>query len=301
MSHVLLPIFAVILLGYGLRRWSFPGDAFWPLADRFNYYLCFPALLFLRIAVTDFTALPVTGMVLACAGAVLLIAFGLQLPIRQLQFDAPAFTSVFQGSIRPNTYVGLAVAAALFGSNGLALLAVAIAAVIPLVNLFSVSVLTRRLASGRRSLWQVMLGILRNPLILACLLGIALNVLALPLPVLVQRPLEVLGQAALPLGLLTVGAGLQLRGLGRAIDALALAAGLKLVILPLVTLVLGLALGVQGTALAIAVLFNAMPASVSSYALASQLGGDTRLMAAIITSQTLLAMISLPIFLLMLD
>lgn len=300
MSQVLLPIFAVILLGYGLHRWSFPGEAFWPLADRFNYYLCFPALLFLRIAVTDFATLPVTGMVLACAGAVVPIAAGLLLsPLSR--FEAPAFTSIFQGSIRPNTYIGLAVAAALFGPDGLALLAVAIAAVIPLVNLLSVSVMMRRLARGRRSFWQLLTGILRNPLILACLLGIALNALALPLPLPIQRPLEVLGQAALPLGLLTVGAGLQLRGLCRALDALALAAGLKLLLLPLVTLLIGLALGVQGTALAIAVLFNAMPASVSSYALAGQLGGDTRLMAAIITSQTLLAMGSLPLLLLLLD
>lgn len=297
MFAALLPIFVVILLGWILRRRGLPGDAFWPLVDRLTYYLFFPALLLLRLAEAEFAGLPVAAVAAAIASGALLSAALLLGLAPRISVDAPAFTSVFQGGIRPNTYVGLAAVAALYGDPGLALLAVAIAVLVPLVNLLSVAVLTHWLARGQRGPVQLLIGVARNPIILACLLGIGLNLGGLRLPEGLRDGLAIIGQAALPLGLLAVGAGLDLRALRIGSRALLLAAGVKLLLFPLLTLGVGRLLGIDGPALAVAVLFSAVPASVSSYALASQLGGDTRLMAAIITSQTLLATLTLPLML----
>lgn len=297
MFAALLPIFLVILLGWALRRGGMPGDAFWPLVDRLTYFLFFPCLLLLRLAEAEFAGLPVAAMAVAIVSGALLSAALLLATGPRLSADIPAFTSLFQGGIRPNTYVGLAAVAALYGDPGLALLAVAIAVLVPLVNLLSVAVLTHWLARGRRSPVQLLIGVARNPIILACLLGIGLNLSGLHLPEGLRDGLAIVGQAALPLGLLAVGAGLDPQALRTGTRALLLASAVKLLLFPLLTLGIGRLLGIDGPALAVAVLFSAVPASVSSYALASQLGGDTRLMAAIITGQTLLAVLTLPLML----
>ena len=152
-------------------------------------------------------------------------------------------------------------------------------------------------------LWRTSLvvgkGILTNPLILACLLGLAMNLSGIGLPPVVGPLLESLGKAALPIGLLAVGAGLALDSLRGAGRPLVVSSVLKLVVLPLVAL-----LGLGGLALAgvgldeasrgVVILYTALPCSASAYVLARQMGGDAPLMATIITTQTLAAMATLP-------
>jgi hypothetical protein len=293
----LLPVFALILLGVALTRLRFPGADFWPSAERLIYYLLFPSLLFVNLAQARLEGLPVLGMAAALIGGVL-AASALLLIIRPwLGLSGAAFGSLFQGAIRQNTYVGLAGAAGLAGELGLTLSAIAIAALVPLLNLLSVGVLSFFAASGRRSWKSALLEVLRNPLIVACAAGVAVNYAALSLPGALVSVLELLGRAALPLGLLSVGAALRFRISVRELWAIALSSGLKLVLSPLVVLLLCGQFGVSGPALLVAVLFAALPTSVSSYLLSRLMGGDEHLMAAIITLQTLLAMLSLPLLL----
>jgi malonate transporter and related proteins len=291
----LLPVFAVIVLGYLFRRMAFPGEAFWPLAARITYYAFFPALLVQSLARARLTGLAVVPMAGALMLAVLLVAALLIAARRVLRLDNPALTSVVQGSIRPNTYVGLAGAAALFGETGLALAAIAIAALVPLVNVLSVATLTRYGAGGNASLRATAVATLRNPLIIACAIGIALNLLGLGLPGRIDEIVDIFGRAALPLGLLTVGAGLTFRAAHASAYPVLLASGVKLVVLPLLALALCGLFGVTGPALAIAGLFAALPCAPTAYILAQQLGGDVRLMAIILTAQTMLAAVTIPL------
>lgn len=290
----IVPIFLLILLGYALWRWGFPGDLFWPAAARLTYYVLFPALLIESLMRADLERLALLPMAGATALAVLLVALLLILTRRWLGLSDAAFTSVFQGSIRPNTYIGLAGAAALDGTRGLALAAIAIAASVPLVNVLSVAVLTRygtTTVGGTRLLGATA----RNPLIIACGLGIALNLSGSGLPGPLAQLVPLLGDAALPLGLLTVGAGLRFGDLRGVWYPLALASALKLLALPLLTLGLSLAWQVPAPALSIAVLFAALPCASTAYVLAQELGGDARLMALILTAQTPLAALTIPL------
>jgi predicted permease len=137
-------------------------------------------------------------------------------------------------------------------------------------------------------------GLSRNPLILACLAGLAINALGLALPTVAMDTAGLLGQTALPLGLLAVGAGLTLGASRAQLTALVLSSTAKLLVLPLSAW--GLCLWSQATPeiTRIAVMFAALPTASSAYILARQMGGDHQTMAAIITLQTLLAMLSLP-------
>ena len=296
-AGALFPVFGLILLGLLLARQGFPAEGFWTQAERLIYWLLFPCLLFTTLATARLESADFHGMIAALALAVLAVSFLLLISYRVWPLTGSAFTSVFQGAIRQNTYVGLAGALALSGAEGMALAAVAIATMIPLLNLLCVGVLVLfRDGSGRG--WSA-LGreVLRNPLIIACLTGIGFNQLGWVLPGWLLETIAVLGRASLPLGLLAVGAALRLTADRHELGGILLSALPKLLLMPVAVWFLCGELGVPLGATRIAVLFGALPTSVSSFILARQLGGDEHLMASIITVQTLLAMASMPVLL----
>jgi hypothetical protein len=212
------------------------------------------------------------------------------------RLEGPVFTSVFQGAIRPNTYVGLSAAAGLLGPDWMALSAVALLTLIPLVNVLCVLVLSRHGKHGG-GLGRVGLELVKNPLILACVVGMALSVLKLPLPGVLLDLLTILGKAALPLGLLAVGAGLRFHGLGASTLPVALASLAHLVALPLAAYGCARLLGASGPAVTTALIYTAIPVSVSAFILARQMGGDHEVMALIITAQTVLSALTMPLIL----
>ncbi len=294
----LVPIFAMIAMGFAMRRYGPYGDGFWLPAERLNYFVLFPALLVTAMARAEIAEIELWPMAAALAGAVLAVAGGLYAARGRLGVPGPAFAALFQGAIRPNTYAALAAAASLYDSAGLTLAAVAIAVAIPLVNVLSVAVLMAHASAVGSSAREAALQIVRNPIILACALGIALNLSGVMLPGVADEFLRLLGRAALPLGLLCVGAGLDLAALRAAGPAAAASSALKLMVLPGLTAALCWGLGVHGATAAVAVLFNGSPASAASYILTRQLGGDHRLMAGIIAVQTLAAAFTLPLLML---
>lgn len=300
----LVPVFALIALGHVMKRRQLVADAFWAPAEKITFFVFFPALLLATTAKADFAGIDdLAPMIIASIIGVLGVS-ALAIWLRpRLAIDGPAFTSVFQGTIRPNVYLGIAAAVALFGDDGLTLVSVSVAVLVPLVNVVSVVVLVRHASpGGDMPGWGQAVGpIVRNPLILACAGGVALNVTGVGLPPVVGPFLEILGRAALPIGLLAVGAGLNLsavRGAGRMV---ALTAAIKLLALPVLTWAACLALGVGGLAMKVSVLYAALPNSATSYVLARQMGGDTELLAGIITATTLAAVLTMPAIIILLN
>ncbi|WP_029006905.1 AEC family transporter [Azospirillum halopraeferens] len=294
----LAPIFLLILLGHGLRRYEWVPPAFWPGADRLTYMVLFPALIVDELARADLGRVDVAPMAAAMAAGIL-GAGALMVGVRRpLTLDGPAFASVFQGSMRMNTYVGLAAAGTLYGAAGRTLLAVGIALIIPLVNVLAVLAHARWGRDSRGvGAGAIAAGLATNPIILAAAAGAALNLSGVGAPPVAGAVIEILARAALPVGLLAVGAGLDLAAARAAGRGVAVATATKLLLVPAITAAAGLALGVHGLALTVAVLFNALPCSASAYALARQMGGDHGLIAAVITVQTLLAALTLPLVL----
>lgn len=286
------PIFALILLGLGLRQFGFPGDGFWPAAERLTYFILFPALLVHRLALSrlgDYAVLPVTGVIVALLLTMTALVYALR---PWLTLDGPAFTSVYQGAIRFNTYVGLAVVLAVFHTEGGTMAALVMAIMIPLINVLCVLTLSTH-ANGSATVSGVLGGLMTNPLILGCLVGIGLNLSGIGLPWGSAAVLEILARAALPIGLLAVGAGLRLEGLARP-GLLVAVSGLKLLALPALAALLCQLFQPGTLETAILITFAALPGASTAYILARQMGGDAPLIAAIITVETALAMITLP-------
>ncbi len=301
LATAVLPVFLLILLGYVIRRRGWLPAGFWEPAERLTYLFLLPALLVTTLARADFSALPaaaMAGAVLLAIAAMTALLVAFQLVTRK---NGPAVTAVLQTSIRPNSYIGLSIPFALYGETGLAIAALAVAVVVPAVNVVSIAALLRfgaRAPGTARSGPGLLRSMLKNPLILACLLGLALNLSGLGLPPVAGETLTILARAALPLALLAVGAGLDLSAARTSGGWVVSAVALKLAGLPLLTAGFCLLLGVHGLPLTVAVIFNALPAATSSYILARQMGGAPGLVANILTVQTLVAAVTLPLLVL---
>ena len=293
----LIPVFAIIALGTALKQVAILDEAGWRAVERLTYFILFPCFLFGAIAFADFGGAPIGRLSLILAIAMLAMA-SLTFACRPaLSLDGPGFTSLFQGSVRWNSYVALGAITAILGKPGLALIAVAIAVMVPLANTLCVMVLMRYASHHRASPAMLAGQVARNPLIVACAAGVAAQLVGLTVPETLATGIDLVGKAALPLGLLAVGASLDFGDLRARIMPLVAASTLKLLVMPLLGAGLAAVRGVTGPAMVAAVICAAVPGAPSSFILARQLGGDAPLMAGITTVQTVAALITMPLML----
>jgi predicted permease len=198
--------------------------------------------------------------------------------------------SCFQCAFRFNTYIGLAVAGSVFGSPGVAMAALLFGSLIPLANLGAVWMLA---AQSRTSLW---IELARNPLVMSTLAGFAWNLSGLGMPGFLDQTLNLLGQSALPAGLLAVGAALRIERGRAGVGAHAWWLGVKLAALPLAAWACLKLLGLTGVEAGVLLLWAALPTASSAYILAVRMGGDGPSVATQITVGTLVSMATIPLW-----
>ncbi len=287
-AELLVPDFALIALGFLLRRHGGFGEAFWRGLERFVYYVLFPALLFGALARgrIEFAA---AGGLIAAGVAFTFAGIVLGYLARPLFAPPPmVFASGFQCAFRFNSYIGLAILGGLHGLDGIAAFGLLLGVLIPLVNAVAVWALAHHGDA------KVVRELARNPLILSTLAGIAWAALGWPLPAIVGTTLNFVGAAALPVGLIAVGAGLQLLALTERKRLLAYLVAVKLLAVPAVAYAVGRSLGLQGAYFDAALVLAALPTASSAYILATQMGGDGRLVASVITLDIVVAIATLP-------
>ena len=287
---LLLPDFALILLGTAIRRWMHLGDHFWNGVEKLVYFILFPALLINAIVRTklDFAAaLPLLATAFAAmAGGMVLGWLG-----RAVFRPTPmAFASLFQCGYRFNSYIALAVAGMLFGAPGIATMGLIVGAAVPIANLVSVWMLARH---GEAGLWRE---VARNPLIWGTATGFVLNLLGLVPPVPIQAFLGRLADASIALGLITVGAALRLDGSAGVRGFSLWQLAVKLLALPVIAVLVGNLMGLSGLNFKVVVMFAALPTASSAYILAMRMGGDGRSVAWLISATTLGSMLTLPLW-----
>jgi predicted permease len=285
---LILPNFVLILLGLALARRFDYGRDFWEGLEKLVYYVLFPALLFRSLAVTkiDFAQ---AGWLIAAACAFTVAGFLLSLLAKPIfKLDQQLHATGSQCGYRFNTYVGLAIAGSLFGSPGVALAALLLGVMIPLANFASVAMLATHSERGFLS------ELARHPLVVSSLAGFAWNALGLPLPGFADQTLSLLGQTALPAGLLSVGAAMRIeRGQGP-VGAHIWWLAVKLLVVPAIAFGLARALGLKGIEAHVLVLCAALPTATTAYILAVRMTGDGRAVATQITVGTVLSMVTIP-------
>ena len=316
----LLPDFTLILLGATLRRLLHLGDHFWSGVEKLVYFVLFPALLFnglVRTRIDWSAAGPLIAVAAATMFAGMMLGLGARSPIFGL--SPRAFASQHQCAFRFNSYIALAIAGSLYGAPGIAAMAIVVGVMVPPANMVAVLVLAHH---GEQ---KVLRELARNPLIIGTVAGLLANVAGLQLPEVILKLLARLGDGAVVLGLLAVGAGLRFgvlkvsRGetaspLGTAsISGTASPSGtvpsllhpgaaaylltVKLLAMPLVAWWLARVLELPPLYAHIVLVFAALPVASSAFILAQRMGGDGASVAWLISTSTLLAMVTLPAWL----
>lgn len=292
----IMPIVLLMVLGHLLRRRAFLPQVFWAAADKLTYFVLFPALLIVKVSQVDLAAInfpQVAGFIVLYFPLVSLMAYGVY---RISTKDPKQFSSIYQGVLRCNTYIYFALVEAVWGINTLTVAALIAGIVIPVINVCCVSAFS--FAGGELSFKKTTRLITKNPLIIGALLGFLANLFPWLLPSVILQTFSVLATAALPMALLSIGAAVSLsmlfisqKGVSRL--SIWLTTFSRLLLVPALALVINRWLGIEGEVAIVFVIFAAVPTATSSYILSQQLGGDARMMATLISLETVLSMVSL--------
>ena len=292
MEHIfsaLIPVFALILIGYFFKRIKFPSHEFWPQADKLTYYVLMPSLLIYKLSNASLSSSNSLGFILSALLAIFFTMIILMLTNKIKPTSASSFTSVVQGGIRFNTYVFLALSGAIFGNEGLVLSAIILTFAIPFINILCITIFALYISNEKLNFLYLLKSIVTNPLIIACIIGGSINFLGIHFPVIINNTLEILSKAALPMGLLSVGFGLVIKEIKSSKSELIISSIAKHLIMPLLIFIFAKYFELDNMMISILVLFAVLPTAPTSFILARQLGGDIRLMSSIITVQTLIS------------
>jgi predicted permease len=288
---IVLPVFLVIALGYGLKRVGLIDAAFLFQTNRLIYYIALPLLLFQKIGTSDFFA-NFNGTLVLGSASVIAVGFAVSYGWAALRGYPPEACGTFsQGAFRGNlAYVGLAIVMNAYGETGVTRGGILMGFLVPVLNFFAiVALLLPHKGEGERSRGLWVRQMVYNPLILASFAGIFWSFLHLPVPTVIGRALEIASDMTLPLALIAIGGAFSLEKLKGDLVMAACATGIKIVWLPLFAAILLYSLGVRGEDLGIGVLFAGTPTATATYIMAHQMKGDAELAGSIVMMTTLLS------------
>jgi malonate transporter and related proteins len=291
-AQLLIPDFSLILCGYLVCRHTALNRTVWQQVESLVYYFLFPVLLFQSIVKSPLdldaaSRLITAGLLMGLASIALSYSLP-YLPWLGRRIDARDHAASAQVAFRFNSFVGLALAERLAGPQGLLLIAVLIGFCVPLFNVAAIWPMARHGRTG------VVGELLRNPLIIATVSGLAANLLGFSIPAWLEPAVSRIGAASLALGLMAAGAGMQF---GALVRARALTVGILSIrhfFTPLVALGLARLLRLDTAQSTVLLAFSALPTASSAYVLAARMGYNGAYVAGLVTLSTLLALLSLP-------
>lgn len=296
------PVFILIILGSLLRRIGVPDLSFWHISDKLIYWVLIPALLFHHVSQITLSSTMLANYAVVILSGLFVVTTLSFIAGKLFGYTPQIWTSVMQGAARHNAFIALAIAGSLFGNKGLALGAIFMVILIPVINIVIVSAMTSTLNQEvgnnfRPSIFDVLFELIKNPFILAIATGLVISFVDAERIIIIHETTGLLGSAALPIMLLSIGANIKIREISSAITPIIIANVLKLLVFPIVVFFVAKSMNLSLFETTIAVIFAAVPTAASSYSLAKQFGAETQLMTSIITIQVTLSFITIPIML----
>ena len=295
--NVTMPIFLVMVIGYILKQIGMLNDNFVTVANKFNFKVTLPFMLFKDIAGVDIKVVFDIKYVLFCA-IVSTICFWVvwgtaKLLVRDKTIRGAFVQSSFRGSA---AVMGLAFIQNIYGASAMGPLMIVSA--VPLYNIFSVIVLTFEANDNmgidkKEKIKQAGINICKNPIILSILAGLIAALLGIHFPTLVDKTISNVAQMATPLALITIGAGFEGRKALAKIAPTMVASTIKLVLQPLVFLPVAAWMGFTGEKMIAILIMLASPTTPSCYIMAKSMNNDEVLTASVIVTTTLMAAFTL--------
>lgn len=297
--NAIAPIFLIIATGYLLFKTRIVDESVWSAIEHICFYLLFPFLIIRTLSRADLGSVPVidfmTVIIVAIVGMSVLLILTQALVRRRFPQSGPSFSSIFQGATRFHGFVAIAVIGPLYGDAGVTLAALALAIMVPLLNVISVVVLSVYGHSDTRpQVAAVARKIAANPLIVACIVGLLFNWMGVP--DILFDAIDIIGAGGLGLGLLAVGAGLNLGQAAQHKMLLTIGVLTRLIGMPAIVIAMSWLVDLDGLARTVAIIAGAVPTAASAYVMARKMGGNAELMSSIVTFQVIVAFFTLPLF-----
>ena len=296
---IVLHPFILILMGFWLSKKNFFSRPFWDGVEKLVYFVLFPPLLFNSVATANLGLGSASRFLISGLTAMGLAVVMAYLVSKMAKVDRMTDAAIRQCGYRFNSYIGFALASSLYGTDGLALFALLLGLWVPISNAFAVTDLSQAAQKKGEGWTSVVKAIATNPLILATVAGLIFNVFSWTVPSLVFNVFKSLGSSSLALALLAIGSGMAINDLSRYKKLLTLATVERLVAVPLVAVVMGLLLNLSTVEMGALLCFTALPTANSCYILATRMGGNGEAVADLTTLQTLVAVLTLPLWMML--
>lgn len=289
------PVFLLIVTGYFLKKWFIESEISWKFAENLTYNLLAPLLFALIVNGADFSTPGISIALIATISATFTIATVIFLTQLVVKIEDSLFTSILQGGLRSNSYMFLALSGLLYDRTGLAVAGVFVACTLVLSNILLFLAMSYYSNSRKTKLIPTLRALIQNPLILGTSVGLLFNLCNIHFSELgtAEKYLQYLSDAATPLNLLSVGAGLNPIIRRQRLTATVYASGLKLLVMPICTFMLLHFFGITGIAANIAILYSAVPCAGNAYVISHKIGGDTETMSSITTWTTLISAVTI--------
>ena len=296
-TSTFLPIILTLVCGYAMAQRGHIDKAGWNAIETLSFRLLIPIVLIKSIALSELAPSEFAGLIGAtvltlCLATLIVFAYRALLGSKRL--PDPDFTTLVQSTTRWNAFIALAVADLMIGSAALTLIAAAMAILIPLINVFNI-VMLAQYGTAKVTPLGVLQRIAQNPLVQGCFIGLALNFSGINLPEVAVQTLELIGRAALGIGLLTVGAALSVKRLLYITPSIAAGVIFRLGVCPMTFIALAPVFGLSELEVISGLLILAVPAAANGYIVARQMGGNAALYADLLSWHTILSMILLPV------
>jgi len=299
---LLFPVFFLIILGNVLRRVRVPDISFWDTSDKLVYWILGPSLLFHFISQINLSSEMLYSYSAVILSGILFVAAVVIILAKIFRYPPETWTSILQGAVRHNAFIALAIAGSIFGDEGLAIATVFMFIYVPSINIFLISIMISTIdqsgkTRSKKNISNIFVELIRNPFILAMILGVFFSMIQPDKLVAIVEISDLLGSAALPIILLTIGAKIKIRNLSLEITPIVVSNFFKLIAIPLIAYFVSKYMGLSQIETIIAVVFASVPTAAMSHTFAKQFGADEQLMTSIVTTQVALSFITIPIIL----
>ncbi len=289
----IMPIFLLMALGYALKNLKLADKKNFDVMNKLIFKVFLPVLLFKNIYTTELGNVFDWKLVLfTIVGVLLTFAAGCCV-VMIVTKDNAKRGAMMQGFFRSNyAILGVPLVGYVCGDEGNGLASFMVAIVVPLFNVLAVICL-ERFRGGNVKIRTLLRGIVSNPLIIGCVIGLIFFVLDIPLPKVIETAVGDVAKIATPLALIVLGASFTFSSLKGYIREIILTVSAKLILMPLILLTVAILLGFRGEALACLLVVFGSPVAVSSFAMAQQMGADEKLAAQVVVVSSAACQITL--------
>ncbi len=297
-----MPVFLIMVVGWVLKQIGILTDGFVASADKFNFKVTLPLMLFTDLALTDIREMFNGRYALFCAAVTTVMFFGTWIGAKLFIKDKSITGAFVQVCYRSSVAIlGIAFITNIYGDPGMA--PILIIGCVPLFNIYAVLVLTFEAPEGGERvplgehIKRSLINIAKNPIIISIILGVIAAAIGLKLPHIIEKTMTDIGSLASPLTLIAIGAGFEGARAIKKIKPTLIASAVKLVVIPAVFLAVSVKFGWRNQELVALIIMLGSPATPSCYIMAKNMNNDHVLTSSVIVTTTLLSSVTLTFWL----